>query len=134
MVRCIEEIGLGWFPLFIWTGWGINLSCRLSSCWSIYEKTLLKIRIFLFFRIFLACFHLTLLFSIVYTLKNTKNRIFSTSFFIALQYLRLHFHFKYYYKTFDSYSHGSLITIYLFNQKKYHLDWGGIFICKNNLN
>ena len=81
----------------LFTSWGkaqclLKFSCRLSSYWSIYEKSLFKILIFLFLRIFLACFPLTLLFSNFQSIKNTVNRTFLTSFFISLQYIRRYFY------------------------------------------
>jgi len=62
-----------------------NFSCYLSYDWIIYEKLLIKIRFFLFLRIYLACFSLTLLFLLFQSIKSTLNRTFLTSFFISLQ-------------------------------------------------
>ena len=62
------------------------LSHFLFSCWSIYKKTLFKILLFIFLRIFLSCFSLTLLFSAFQSIKTTINRIFFTCFFIPLQH------------------------------------------------
>lgn len=62
------------------------LSHFLFSYWSIYKKTLFKILLFIFLRIFLSCFSLTLLFSAFQSIKTTINRIFFTCFFIPHQH------------------------------------------------
>ena len=65
----------------------LKFSCRLSSGWIIYEKPLFKILFINIIRIFLTCFTLTFLFSSFQSIKSTVNWIFSTSFFISLQYI-----------------------------------------------
>ena len=62
------------------------LDCLVElPCWIAHEKLLQKIRLFLFFRISLTCFSLTLLFFFSLDKKDTKNRIFLTCFFLSLQ-------------------------------------------------